>query len=158
VRRIGQSRAASGFWGLTVSKRARAGKGSELAVAAELIRHGLDVFLPCVDDQGIDLLLRVEDSHGARHYDVQVKSVHGYNRIVGLRRVQEKSDRYILIIHYRHDAKPDEFFYLTRTQVMEHWLGDDAAWGDLIFNKPHREKHASQDLKHLAEAIERCEV
>lgn len=141
-----------------MASRARAGKSSELAVASELIRHGLDVYLPCVDDQGIDLLLRVEDEHGTRHYDVQVKSVRGYNRIVGLRHVREKSDRYVLIIHYRHDTKADEFYYLTREQVIEHWLGDESAWGDLIFNRTERERHGFQTLSHLAGAIAGCEI
>jgi len=38
-------------------QKMRGGKSSELIVAGELIRHGLDVYLPCVDDQSIDLLI-----------------------------------------------------------------------------------------------------
>lgn len=58
-----------------MNERLRGGKSSELIVAGELLRHGLDGYLPCVDDQAIDLLLRVERPDGVRHYDVQVKSV-----------------------------------------------------------------------------------
>ncbi len=135
-----------------MNTRMRGGKSSELIVAGELLRYGLDVYLPCVDDRAIDLLIRVEDHAGVRHYDVQVKSVRGYNRIVGLKDIDIKSNRYILILHYRHDEKADEFFYLTRDQILKHYL-KDSKWGDLVFNKVERTQYATQTLASLSKRI-----
>lgn len=135
-----------------MNKSLRGGKSSELIVAGELIRHGLDVYLPCVDDQAIDLLLRAERPDGIQYFDVQVKSVKGYGRIIGLKCVERKPSRYVLVIHYRHDNRPDEFFYLTKEQIMRHHLSN-SAWGDLVFNKQEREQYAGQTLANLAERI-----
>ncbi|MFL5800261.1 MAG: hypothetical protein ACJ8CR_00665 [Roseiflexaceae bacterium] len=140
-----------------MNTRMRGGKSSELIVAGELLRHGLDVYLPCVDDRAIDLLIRTEDHEGVRHYDVQVKSVRGYNRIVGLKNIDIKSSRYILILHYRHDEKADESFYLTKDQVLRHYL-KDSKWGDLVFNKVEREQYAAQTLADLGQRILRREL
>ena len=135
-----------------MNQRMRSGKSSELIVAGELIRHGVDVYMPCVDDQAIDLLLRADGPDAVRYYDVQVKSVKGYNRIVGVRHLDKQQGSYILIIHYRHDNRPDEFFYLMHDQIGQHLL-EDTDWGDLIFNKPEREQYAEQTLAHLAERL-----
>ena|SRR5437588_3878354 len=136
-----------------MNKSMRGGKSSELIVAGELLRHGLDVYLPCVDDQAIDLLIRAESEGDVLHYDVQVKSVKGYNRIIGIRNLENEGSRYILIIHYRHDSpRQDEFFYLTKEQVALHHIA--ASWGDLVFNKPERDRYADQTLARLAERIQ----
>jgi hypothetical protein len=132
--------------------RARNGKSSELSVAAELIRHGLDVYLPLVDDQAIDMIIRVAPREGIRHYDVQVKSVAGYNRIVGLSDIAAKSENYILIVHYRHTKKPDECLYLTKSQILQ-FHKPEYTWGDLIFNAADRETYMSQSLADLARKI-----
>lgn len=130
----------------------RGGKSSELKVAGELIREGVDIYFPYVDDQAIDLIARSENDVRINYYDIQIKSVKGYNRIVGIKDIDKKTDHYILIIHYRHDNKPDEFFYLTKGQIKEHWI-ESSDWGDLVFNKPEREKYSSQDLRDLVEKI-----
>jgi len=135
-----------------MNKRLRGGKSSELMVAAELIRHGVDVYLPCVDDQAIDLVLRAEGPGGVRYYDVQVKSVKGYNRILGVKPVATRPGKYVLVLHFRHDEGPDEFFYLTRNQILSHHL-KDSGWGDLVFNKPERKKYKEQTLSDLAGRI-----
>lgn len=135
-----------------MNKRLRNGKSSELIVAGELLRYGVDVYLPCVDDQAIDLLLRVERQDEVRHYDVQVKSVEGYNRIVGLRDMGLRPSSYILVIHYHHDSRQDEFFYLTKEQISQHHL-KNSAWGDLVFNKAEREQYVSQTLANLAKRL-----
>jgi lipopolysaccharide biosynthesis glycosyltransferase len=137
---------------IVVNSRARNGKSSELFVAGELIRHGLDVYLPLVDDQAIDMIIRTPLGNTLRHYDVQVKSVAGYNRIVGLRDIEKKSETHILIIHYRHATKPDECLYLLREQVLQ-YHNPKYEWGDLIFNKPDRERHIAQSLEALAASI-----
>jgi hypothetical protein len=135
-----------------MNKSLRAGKSSELIVAGELLRHGLDVYLPCVDDQAIDLLIRNESEDSVTHYDIQVKSVKGYNRIIGVKKPGNKTNRYILIIHYRHGDKADEFFYLTKEQIALHHLAN-SSWGDLVFNRAERELYARQTLAELAERI-----
>lgn len=135
-----------------MAKKLRAGKSSELIVAGELIRNGLDVYMPYVDDQAIDLIIRSEIDNEIKYYDIQIKSVKGYNRIIGLKNIEEKNPDYILIIHYRHDNKPDEFFYLTKDQIIKHYL-KDSDWGDLIFNKPEREKYKDQIIANLADKI-----
>ncbi len=135
-----------------MNKRFRMGKSSEHIVCGQLLRYGLDVYLPCVDDQAIDLILRHENLNDVRYYDIQVKSVKGYNRIIGVKDVAEKQDKYILIIHYRHENKPDEFFYLTKKQIIQHHIsGSD--WGDLIFNKQERQNYSQQNLSDLANHI-----
>ena len=136
-----------------MNKTQRGGKSSELIVAGELLRQGLDVYTPYVDDQAIDLVLRAESQGEIRYYDLQVKSVKGYNRIIGLRDISRKSSRYILIVHYRHEDRADEFFYLTKEQIEQHML-PGSEWGDLVFNKPEREQYQAQTLAHLATCIQ----
>lgn len=135
-----------------MNKRLRSGKSSELMVASHLIRHSVDVYLPVVDDQAIDLVIRTDVNGVLRYYDVQVKSVAGYNRIVGLPDVDAKSRTFILVVHYRHESKTDEFFYLTRDQARQHRI-KGAKWGDLVFNAPERQRYASQDLHDLAKKL-----
>lgn len=135
-----------------MNNRSRNGKSSELMVAGELIRHGLDIYLPLVDDQAIDMIIRQPISNAVKHYDVQVKSVSGYNRIIGLRDIKAKDDTYILILHYRHNTKEDECLFLLRDQILKYHK-PEYEWGDLIFNKPQREQHISQSLAVLATKI-----
>lgn len=61
-------------------------------VAGELLRNSLDVYLPLVDDQAIDMIIRQPVGNIVKHYDVQVKSISGYNRIVGLRDIEAKAE------------------------------------------------------------------
>jgi hypothetical protein len=135
-----------------MNKKLRAGKSSELTVAGELIRQGLDVYIPCVDDQSIDLIIRVKKPRRVVFYDAQVKSVRGYNRIVGVCNPRRQGGNYLLIIHYRHDNKPDEFFYLNKKQIERYYL-EGSEWGDLIFKKADREKLKHQNLINLAESL-----
>lgn len=133
-----------------MNKKLRAGKASELAVAGELVRRGVDVYMPCVDDQAIDLVVRAQREKEVVFYDVQVKSVAGYNRIVGVRPpAPDRLANYLLVIDYRHANRPDEFFFLRGDQITKH-TPPNASWGDLIFNKPEREAYAQQDMDELA--------
>lgn len=135
-----------------MNKKLRQGKSSELTVAGELIRHGLDVYLPCVDDQAIDLIVRVEINGMVAFYDIQVKSVAGYNQIIGVKPPEDRPGNYVLILHYRHGNKADEFFYLMRDGITKHHL-KGSAWGDLVFNKAEREQYAHKGLAHLASTL-----
>ena len=83
---------------------------------------------------------------------LQVKSVKGYKRIVGVKSAEGRQGKYILVIHYRHDNRPDEFFYLTQEQNTRHHL-KGSEWGNLIFNKLEREKYRAQTLLQLAKEI-----
>jgi len=137
-----------------MNNKARGGKSSELMVASLLTRNSIDVYFPIVDDIAIDMIIRTESIY----YDIQVKSVKNYNRIVGVKELHSKNKNYIIIIHYRHDKKNDEFFYLTLKQAKDQWKeknknGDINKWGDLIFNKEHREKFSTQNLEDLASKI-----
>jgi len=80
------------------------GKHSELHVASELIGLGLHVYFPFVDERGVDFVMRVETEKGLKYYDVQIKSIKGYNLVLGLPkdRVREKGSNYIVIVHFRH--------------------------------------------------------
>ena len=135
-----------------MNRRSRNGKSSELFVAGELIRQGLDVYLPLVDDQAIDMIIRVPVGDVVKHYDLQVKSVAGYNRVVGLRDIAKKSNTYILILHYRHTDKPDECLYLLRDLVLQ-FHQQEYEGGDLIVTKPERMKFMAQSLADLGQRI-----
>lgn len=135
-----------------MNKRARNGKSSELIVAGELIRNGLDVYLPLVDDQAIDMIIRQPIDGAVKHYDVQVKSVSGYNLVVGLSDIEAKSESYILIVHYRHTGKPDEYLYLLRDQVLR-FHKKDYKFGDLRIKAKDRDPLLSHSLLSLAEKI-----
>ncbi len=132
-----------------MNNRSRNGKSSGLLVAGELLRNGLDVYLPLVDDQAIDMIIRQPICNTVKHYDIQVKSVSGYNRIVGLKDIEAKANTYILILHYRHTTKADECLYLLRDQILQYHK-PEYEWGDLIFNKPQREEYMAQSLSELA--------
>ena len=138
-----------------MAKRMRKGKSSELIVAGQLIRQEVDIYVPYVDDRGIDLVARVECPDGIRYHDLQVKSVRNYNRIIGVKSQRNHKGSCFMVIHYRHDKKPDEFFYLTKEQVTQHHKGD-SEWGDLIFNKAERAKYSHQTLSELARILSNC--
>jgi len=123
-------------------------------VASLLTRNSIDVYFPIVDDIAIDMIIRTD----SMYYDIQVKSVKNYNRIVGVKKLHSKKKNYIIIIHYRHDKKNDEFFYLTLKQAIRLWKEKDKdgnlnKWGDLIFNKVERQLYSTQTLEDLATRI-----
>jgi hypothetical protein len=47
------------------------GKRQEYIIIAELLRQGFDVYMTLVDDQGIDCIIRLDES---RYIDVQIKA------------------------------------------------------------------------------------
>jgi hypothetical protein len=132
----------------------RLGKASEMIVFGELLRRGLDVYLPAVDDRAVDMIIRVERPDDVRHIEVQVKSVKGHGRVIGVYRqaVMSKGDDSILIVHHRYQNQPDEFVYLTKKQVLG-MLSATSKVGDLLLNAPERKKYKEQDLWHLANRL-----
>jgi hypothetical protein len=55
------------------------GKYAEYFVKMEFTKHGFAVYASEVDDKGIDFVVCTEKPR--RHYDVQVKSVRGFNYV-----------------------------------------------------------------------------
>ena len=47
------------------------GKRQEFVVIAELLKHGFDVYLTLVDDQGIDCVVRLNET---KYLDIQIKA------------------------------------------------------------------------------------
>jgi len=56
-----------------VSSASKKGKRSEYKVIAELLSRGFDVFVPVVDDQQIDCVLRRKVAGKISYLDVQIK-------------------------------------------------------------------------------------
>ncbi|HET6440855.1 MAG TPA: hypothetical protein VFH53_00645 [Phycisphaerae bacterium] len=56
---------------MTYRNTASFGKRQEYSVVAELLRHGFDVYMTLVDDQGIDCVVRLD---ATRYVDVQIKA------------------------------------------------------------------------------------
>ena len=122
-------------------KRTEKGKAVELRVAAKLIEAGLDVFLP-VRDRGIDLVVQSDD----HFYGVQVKSIRGYNRIVGLSVLPD-----ILVVVYQHKDR-DEYLWLSREQIERHWLRD-SEWKDVVLNQEERDIYEDQTIESVIKSL-----
>ena len=122
-------------------KRIVRGKAVELRVAAKIIEAGLDVFLP-LRDRGIDLVVQSDD----RFYGVQVKSIKGYNRIVGLSVLPD-----ILVVVYQH-ADRDEYLWLSREQIERHWLRD-SGWKDVVLNREERKIYKNQTIESVIRSL-----
>ena len=92
--------AAPGEWS-TLSK-SQMGRYAEYVVKMELSRLGCDVYVPEVDDKGIDLLVRLAPG---RYAEVQVKSVRG-SRYVFMRKAAFPLDesRYLALVVFGWDA------------------------------------------------------
>ena len=123
-------------------RRIERGKAIELRVAAKIIEAGFDVFLP-LRDRGIDLVVQSDD----RFYGVQVKSIKGYNRIVGLSVLPD-----ILVVVYLHEDH-DEYFWLNREQINRHWLRD-SEWKDVVLNRKEREMYRNQTIDTIIESLD----
>ncbi len=122
-------------------KRTEKGKAVELRVAAKLIEAGLDVFLP-LRDRGIDLVVQSDD----HFYGVQVKSIKGYNRIVGLSVLPD-----ILVVVYQHKDR-DEYLWLSREQIERHWLRD-SEWKDVVLNQEERDIYEDQTIESVIKSL-----
>jgi len=135
-----------------MNQRMRAGKSSELIVAGELTGRGLDVYFPCVDGQGVDLVVRVANAQEVHHFDIEVKTVSDHSRIIGVRLPKVRQAHWILLLHYRYDGRSDEFYYLTADQA-DPLLVRGSKFNELNFSQLDRAKYQSQDLAALASYI-----
>jgi len=137
--------------------RLRRGKIAELEVATACIKSGLSVFMPLVDDEHVDMVVRLG---GGKHYDIQVKSCLGYNRIIGIpwQFIMDKAaSNYILVLAYRFNNRPSEFYYLTIKDLRNNKdfrsKNTQSNWGDLIFNKTQRNQYQNQNIEELTKYL-----
>lgn len=131
--------------------RQKHGKYAELRVATELLKKGIPVYFPFVDDEKVDLVVRISNKTQVDHWDIQVKSVKGYNRIIGIpwSYIASKPPNYLLVVAFIHSRRPDEFFFLTVKNLLGLMPDPVTVWGDLRFNKPEREKCRDQTITNL---------
>jgi hypothetical protein len=95
------------------------GKYAEYLVKMEFVLFGFDVYTSEVDDRGIDFVLR---KHPATYYDVQVKSVRGYNYVFFRKSAFDLRPNLLAALVIFVDGKPPELF-LIRSEA---WQSPDA--------------------------------
>ena len=125
----------------------RNGRSCELLICSKLILLGLDIYMPLVDDQGIDFIVCTKTSRNIKCYPVQVKSVENHNSIVGVK----KNKIALLIIHYRNTKAKDEFYYFTNEQIDLFYK--DTKWNDFMLNNKGREDFKCQTLEDLSHKL-----
>jgi len=130
-----------------MNKNMRNGRSSELVVCSKLILLGLDIYVPLVDDQGIDFIICIKTNRHIKCYPVQVKSVENHNSIVGVK----KNKIAVLIIHYRNTNNKDEFYYFTNEQIDLFYK--DTKWNDFSLNNKGRYDFKHQTLEDLSHKI-----
>lgn len=88
------------------------GKHCEHLVFAELLKRGLDTYLPIVDDKGVDCIIR---NNNGTHLDIQIKGREprwkfnfGY---------VESRPNYFFILY-----PPDKNFYVVPSSEISEWL------------------------------------
>jgi len=83
------------------------GRFAEYHVTMALVRHGVDVYTPAVDDRGIDLIARVELG---TYLEVQVKATRGNNYVYVRKSVFPiHPNRYLAYVAFDGDREPDVF-------------------------------------------------
>ena len=129
----------------------KSGKYAELRVATELLKEGIPVYFPFVDDEKVDLIVRFSNRTQVVHWDIQVKSSKGYNQIIGIpwSYITSKPSNYLVVVAFIHSQKPDEFFFLTTDNLLGLMPKPVDEWGGLRFNKPEREKYKNQTITNL---------
>lgn len=129
----------------------KSGKYAELRVATELLKEGISVYFPFVDDEKVDLIVRISNKTQVVHWDIQVKSSKGHNQIIGIpwSYIASNPSNYLVVVAFIHSRKPDEFFFLTIEDLLGLMPEPVDEWGGLIFNKPEREKYKNQTITNL---------
>jgi len=118
-----------------MAQRLRQGKASELQVFGRLMGAGLDVYSTVADDQGIDAVVRVQDSSGKPHYfDIQVKSAGSW---YGFRRVfADKLEGRDNLVFVFFNTTTNELIWLWATElssITPVWATAQTAWGPVQF-------------------------
>lgn len=134
--------------------RLRKGKGYELTVFGHLTMHGFDVYLPTVDDQAIDGVLRYRrNSDGQIYYlDIQVK---GAKNIRGTNIVVDKLPDKVLLLLY--DAVEEKIYWFLRSDVDGFFPSKGCSISDVNWNKQliqDIERAGHSDLSKLATILD----
>lgn len=90
--------------------RLKVGRYGEYFVKMALVRAGLDVYSPEVDDKAIDLVIRVP-SFPPRYLDVQVKAARSSTNYVFMRKrhFTLAANRYLALVRLIEDVEPEMF-------------------------------------------------
>jgi hypothetical protein len=99
------------------------GKFAEYFVKMEFTLHGFDVFTPEVDDKGVDCVVRRRSGH---YYDVQVKSVRGYNYVFMQKQHFEPGPSLLVALVLLLDAAEPELFLIPSLR----WKQPDKLFAD----------------------------
>ena len=90
--------------------RLRVGRYGEYFAKMALVRAGLDVYSPEVDDRAIDLVIRIPSSP-PRYLDVQVKTMRGATGYVFMRKPHFtiEDNRYLALVLLAEGAEPEMY-------------------------------------------------
>ncbi|WP_237478307.1 DUF4365 domain-containing protein [Lichenibacterium dinghuense] len=90
--------------------RLKVGRYGECFVKMALVRAGLDVFSPEVDDKAIDLVIRIPSSP-PRYLDVQVKTARGSTGYVFMRKrhFTIEANRYLALVLLNEGDAPEMY-------------------------------------------------
>ena len=99
------------------------GQYGEYFVKMELTKAGLSVFGAEVDDRGIDFVARTE---AGNHYDVQVKTVRGFNYVYCRKKVFKISDKMLLALVLLTEEEGPDLYLIPSTA----WLSPNALFCD----------------------------
>src|SRR2546423_3552456 len=88
------------------------GRYSEYFVKMEFTLYGFDVYQAEVDDKGIDFVIR--RGHHA-YYDIQVKSVRGFNYIFFRKECFELRENLFAAMVILHEGEPPKLFLIPST-------------------------------------------
>ena len=83
------------------------GRFAEYFVTMALVRNGMDVYTPAVDDRGIDLIARIDVG---TYLEVQVKATRGDSYVYVRKSVFPiHPNRYLAYVSFDSEADPDVF-------------------------------------------------
>ena len=83
------------------------GRFAEYFVTMALVRSGMDVYTPAVDDRGIDLIARIDVG---TYLEVQVKATRGDSYVYVRKSVFPiHPNRYLAYVSFNSEADPDVF-------------------------------------------------
>jgi hypothetical protein len=109
------------------------GRYSEYFVKMEFTLYGFDVYQAEVDDKGIDFVIRKGND---RYYDVQVKSVRGFNYIFFRKQYFELRDNLYAAVVILKNGKPPDLFLIPATA----WLNLNPLFVSRDYEPPKKSK------------------
>lgn len=129
--RSGETVAGRGYIGLT---KQQLGRFAEYHVTMALVRAGLDVYTPAIDDRGIDLIARLGTAH---FVEFQVKATRGLNYVFMRKQVFAiHPNRFLAYVHFVGDDEPT--IYLIPSSV---WQNPD----DLFVSRDYEGKRSAPE-------------